>query len=83
MDSYRIVTRMTDLVHRVQRNPTSTMIVIHLNRLASYQGIVGTSGPKEGAAGAVGETVIVRTDPRTEEGWTKAKTVEVPASARR
>jgi hypothetical protein len=68
--SYRIITRIKDLVHRIQRNPTSRMVVIHLHRLAPYQGIVGTSGPKEEAAGAVGEQSPWEPIPgRKKAGW--------------
>jgi hypothetical protein len=35
---YKVVTRINDVVYRVQRNPISKLIVVHLDRLAPYQG---------------------------------------------
>jgi hypothetical protein len=35
---YKVVTRINDVVYRIQRNPRSRMMVVHLDRLASYQG---------------------------------------------
>jgi hypothetical protein len=35
---YKIVTRINDVLYRIQRNPTSRMVV-NLDRLASYQGV--------------------------------------------
>jgi hypothetical protein len=35
---YTIFTRINDVVYRIQRNPRSKMMVVHLNRLAPYQG---------------------------------------------
>jgi hypothetical protein len=34
---YKIVTRINDVVHRIQRNPRSRMMVVHLDRLAPHQ----------------------------------------------
>jgi hypothetical protein len=36
--SYKVVTRVNDVVYRIQRNPRSRMVLIHLDRLAHYQG---------------------------------------------
>jgi hypothetical protein len=35
---YKVVTRINDVVYRIQRNPRSKMVVVHLDRLAPYQG---------------------------------------------
>jgi hypothetical protein len=46
-----MVTCINDVVHSVQRNPRPKMMVVHLERLAHYQELLGTSGLKEGAIG--------------------------------
>jgi hypothetical protein len=35
---YTIVTRINDVVYRIQRNPRSKMMMVHLDRLAPYRG---------------------------------------------
>jgi hypothetical protein len=35
---YKIVIRINDVVYRIQRNSRSRMMVVHLDRLASYEG---------------------------------------------
>jgi hypothetical protein len=35
---YKLVTRINDVVYRIQRNSRLRMMVVHLDRLASYQG---------------------------------------------
>jgi hypothetical protein len=35
---YKIVTWINDVVYRIQKNPRSRMIVVHLDLLAPYQG---------------------------------------------
>jgi hypothetical protein len=35
---YQVVTRINDVVYRIQKNSRSRMMVVHLDRLASYQG---------------------------------------------
>jgi hypothetical protein len=35
---YKVVIRINDVVYRIQRNPRSRMMVVHLDRLAPYQG---------------------------------------------
>jgi hypothetical protein len=35
---YKVVKRINDVVYRIQRNPRSRMMVVHLDRLATYQG---------------------------------------------
>jgi hypothetical protein len=53
---YKIFTRINDVVYRIQRNPTSRIIVVYMDRLTHYiMKPLGTSGLKEGAVGAVGE----------------------------
>jgi hypothetical protein len=37
---YKILTRITDVVYRIQKHPRSRMRVVHLDRLAPYQGAV-------------------------------------------
>jgi hypothetical protein len=34
---YKVVTQINDVVCRIQRNPTSRLMVVHLDRLASYR----------------------------------------------
>jgi hypothetical protein len=36
---YTVVTRINDVVYRIQKNPRSRMMVVHLDRLANYQGV--------------------------------------------
>jgi hypothetical protein len=35
---YKVVTLINDEVYKIQRNPRSRTMVVHLNRLAPYQG---------------------------------------------
>jgi hypothetical protein len=42
---YKVVTRINDVVYRIQRNPRSKMIVVHLDRLAPYQGAARDERP--------------------------------------
>jgi hypothetical protein len=35
---YKVVNRINDVVYRIQKNPMSRMMVVHLDRLATYQG---------------------------------------------
>jgi hypothetical protein len=35
---YKVVTWINDVVYRIQRNPRSKMMVVHLDRLAPYHG---------------------------------------------
>jgi hypothetical protein len=37
---YKVVIRISDVVYRIQKNPRSGMMVVHLDRLATYQGAV-------------------------------------------
>jgi hypothetical protein len=52
---YTIVKRINDVVYRIQRNPRSKMMMVHLDRLAPYREPPGTNSPKEGAVGTFGE----------------------------
>jgi hypothetical protein len=36
---YKIITRINDVVYRMQKTPRSRMMVVHLGRLAPYQGV--------------------------------------------
>jgi hypothetical protein len=36
---YKIVTRINDVVYRIQKNPRSRMMVVDLDGLAPYQGV--------------------------------------------
>jgi hypothetical protein len=38
--SYKVVTRLNDVVFRIQKNHTSRMLIVHLDRLAPYHGII-------------------------------------------
>jgi hypothetical protein len=42
---YKVVTRINDVVYRIQRNPRSRMIVVHLDRLATDQGAARDEQP--------------------------------------
>jgi hypothetical protein len=35
---YKVVTRINDVVYRIEKNPMSRMMVVHLDGLATYQG---------------------------------------------
>jgi hypothetical protein len=35
---YKVVTQTNNVMYRIQRNPRSRVIVVHLDRLAEYQG---------------------------------------------
>jgi hypothetical protein len=35
---YKVVKRINDVVYRIQKNPRSRMMMVHLDRLATYQG---------------------------------------------
>jgi hypothetical protein len=37
---YKIITQINDVVHRIQRNPRSKIMVVHLEWLTPYQGAV-------------------------------------------
>jgi hypothetical protein len=45
---YKVVTQINDVVYRIQRNPKSRMMVVHLDRLASYQGAAQDELPLRG-----------------------------------
>jgi hypothetical protein len=42
---YNVVTRINDVVYRIQKNPRSRMLVVHLDRLESYQGAAREERP--------------------------------------
>jgi hypothetical protein len=42
---YKIVTRIKVVVYRFQINPRSRMMVVHLDRLATYQGAARDDRP--------------------------------------
>jgi thymidylate synthase len=50
---YKVVTRINDVVNRIQNNPRSRMMVVHLDRLATYQSAAWATALKEGADVAV------------------------------
>jgi hypothetical protein len=37
-DPYKVVTRINNVVYRIKKNPRSRMMVVHLDRLTTYQG---------------------------------------------
>jgi hypothetical protein len=47
--------RINDVVYRIQLNPRSRMMVVHLDRPSPYHRTAQDELLKEGAAGAVGE----------------------------
>jgi hypothetical protein len=46
---YKVVTWINDVVYRIQKNPRSRMMVVHLDRLATYQGAARDERTKEGS----------------------------------
>jgi hypothetical protein len=42
---YTIVTRINDVVYRIRKNPKSKMMIVHLDRLAPYQGAARDKQP--------------------------------------
>jgi hypothetical protein len=50
---YKIITRINDVVYRIQKTPRSRMMVVHLDRLAPYQGVTRVKPPQGGAVVAV------------------------------
>jgi hypothetical protein len=42
---YKVVNRINDVVYRVQKNPRSKMLVVHLDRLAPYYGAARDEHP--------------------------------------
>jgi hypothetical protein len=42
---YKIIKRINDVVYRIQRSPSSMMMVVHLNRLAPYRGAARDERP--------------------------------------
>jgi hypothetical protein len=38
---YNLITRINDLVYKIQKTPRSRMMVVHLDRLATYYGVDG------------------------------------------
>jgi hypothetical protein len=55
---YRVVTRINDVVYRIQRNPRSS------DRLTPYQGTVRDERPWRGSSGSNWRVVTGRTEPR-------------------
>jgi hypothetical protein len=51
----KVVTRINDVVYRIQQNPRSRMMVVHLDRLAPYQGAARDERLNEGRAGEVSD----------------------------
>jgi hypothetical protein len=43
--SYKVITRINDVVYRIQQHPQSRMMVVHLDRLAPYQGAARDEQP--------------------------------------
>jgi hypothetical protein len=42
---YKVITRINDVVYRIQRKPISRMMVLHLDRLAPYSGAARDERP--------------------------------------
>jgi hypothetical protein len=42
---YKVITRINDVVYRIQRHPRSRMMVVHLDRLAPYLGATRDEQP--------------------------------------
>jgi hypothetical protein len=51
---YKIIKRINVVVYRIQRNPRSRMMAVHLDRLAPYRE-TARDGLKEGAVGTAGD----------------------------
>jgi hypothetical protein len=39
----KVITRINDVVCQIQRHPRATMMAVHLDRLTSYLGLLGTT----------------------------------------
>jgi hypothetical protein len=52
---YNVVTRINDVIYKIQRNPRSRMMEVYLDRLAPYLGAARASNLKEEAVVAVEE----------------------------
>jgi hypothetical protein len=42
---YNVITQINDAVYRIQRNPRSRMIMVHLDRHTPYQGVAWDEHP--------------------------------------
>ncbi|PNF24841.1 hypothetical protein B7P43_G13937 [Cryptotermes secundus] len=42
---YKVVIRINDVAYRIQENPRSRMLVVHLDRLAPYHGAARDEQP--------------------------------------
>jgi hypothetical protein len=52
---YKVVTRINDVVYRIQGNPRLRLMVVHLDWVAPIRELLGMRNFKEGAVVAVGE----------------------------
>jgi hypothetical protein len=52
------IIRINDVVYRIQRHTRSRMMVVHLDRLAPFLGVLGTISPKEGAMLHIGFSLV-------------------------
>jgi hypothetical protein len=80
---YSVVMRVDDVVYKIQRNPRSRMMMVHLHCLVPYQGTAWDERLWRGSSGINWGPATVRTDPRRKEGCKSPKSGVVSASARR
>jgi hypothetical protein len=66
---YRLVTRINNVVYRIQRHPRTKMVVVHFDQLLSYQGLVEMSSPMEEAVGGQ----QCETQPTRKKVWKRLK----------
>jgi hypothetical protein len=60
----KIVTRINDVVYRIQRNPTWIMMLLHLDQLTSYQGTAQGERPYGRRSGSCWRIITVRREPQ-------------------
>jgi hypothetical protein len=62
--TYKIITRINDVVYRIQKTPRSRMMVVHLDRLANYHGVARDEHPSRGGGNGGGKVITGgNTDP--------------------
>jgi hypothetical protein len=72
---YKVVNRINDVVYRIQRNPRSRLMVVHLDQLVPYQGATQGEWPYGGSSRSVWWVITVKTVTR-EGRWDQAQTTQ-------
>jgi hypothetical protein len=60
---YEVVTRIDDVLYRIQRNTRSRLMVVQLDQLAPYQGTARVERPYGGSSGSSWRVNAVQTEP--------------------